>query len=145
MIRPAEASRVDVATEIAAAARILSMHRYGAVVVWDPVVSIAGGIVLDAVVSRELLVAVFSPESTNKLRTRLVAIRGTRVDRAGVQLTWQDVVAGAADLAVGVAFEVNEHTGEIRLVDDRGSVKVVEGRELADVLRRHAHAPWMAS
>jgi hypothetical protein len=130
-----------VATELVAAARILSMHRYGALVVWDPVIPVGGGTVLGAVVTRELLVAVFSPESTNKLRIGGIIIRGQRVKRAGVPLVWKDVLARAGQLAAGVAINVDENTGEIRHADQTGYVEVVDATSLARLLYRHAVAP----
>ncbi len=92
----------EVAGEIAAAARVLSRHRLGAIILWDPSVSLDGGVVLDARVSRHLLIALFMPESLNDLHVGVTVIVGNRIERAAVPLVWEDVMEGAAQLAAGV-------------------------------------------
>jgi hypothetical protein len=65
VIHPAERPLVQVGDEIAAAVRTLARHRYGAHLLWDPSIPIAGGVVLDALVSRQLIVAIFEPSSVS--------------------------------------------------------------------------------
>lgn len=126
---------VDVAAEIAAAVRVLSRHRLGAVIVWSPSTVVEGGVLLDARPSRELLISLALPEHINELHRGAIVIRGDRVERAGVPITWPNVVTRAADLAFSIAIAVDEDTGEIRMANRSGHVEVVEVGELAEVLR----------
>lgn len=126
---------IDVAEEIAAAVRVLSRHRLGGIIVWDPIAAVEGGVVLDARVSRELLLSIALPDHINELHRGAVVIRGHRVERAGVPITWPNVVTRAADLAFAIAIAVDEDTGEIRMANRSGHVEVVEVGELAEVLR----------
>lgn len=128
---------VDVADEIAAAVRILSRHRLAAVVVWDPIAAVEGGVVLDARVSRELVVALFVPEYLNQLHRGAVVVRDDRVERVTVPISWAALVERTAELAAAV-IAVDEDTGEVRIVYRTGHVEVIDGDELAGVLRRHA-------
>lgn len=112
-----------VADEIAAAVSIASRHRLGAIIIVDPAGTVEGGVVLDARLTRELLVAVFTPEYLNRLYRGAVVIRGDRVERAGVPIAWAEVVARAAELAAGIAIAVDEDSGEIRIVDREGCVE----------------------
>ena len=130
---------VHVAAEICAAARTLARHRLAAIILWNPPMGVlGGGVVLDALVSRELLVAIFSPEPTNLLRTGATVIRGHRVERAAVCFAWREVVENGPVLAPlpWVAFEVDERTGQLRLRDRRGRVASVDVTELAEILRQ---------
>jgi hypothetical protein len=127
-----------VADEVAAAVLIMSRHRIGAILLWDPAVAIEGGTVFEAKMSRELLVAIFVPEYVNRLLHRGAAIiRDGRIERAGVPVSWATVVGRAAELAAGVAVAVDEDRGGIRIVDRTGRIEVVGVDELASVLRRH--------
>lgn len=85
--------------------------------------------------SRELLVTLALPEYLNPL-TGTIVVRGDRVERAGVPISWAEIVKRAAELAGVVAITVDGDTGEIRIVGRTGQVEVVEADELADVLRR---------
>src|SRR5262249_32052725 len=91
--------RMHVAEAIGAAVRTLARHRQSAVILWDPAVEIDGGVLLDARVSRQLIVTIFLPESLNCLRDGAVVISGDRVERAGVPITWTAAVGRAAELA----------------------------------------------
>lgn len=127
---------VDVAAEIAAAVRVLSRHRLGAVIVWSHSTVVEGGVLLDARPSRELLISLALPEHINELHRGAIVIRGDRVERAGVPITWPNVVTRAADLAFSIAIAVDEDTGEIRMANRSVHVEVVEVDDLAEVLRR---------
>lgn len=124
--------------EVAAAVRITSRHRLDMLLFLNPSSEITDGIILDAKVTRELLVALAVPEHVNRLHRGAVVIRGDRIALAGVPVTWAKVVRRAAELATGVALAVDESTGEIRVVDRTGRVELVEVDVLADVLQRYA-------
>ena len=126
---------VDVADEIAAAVRILARHRHAAVILCDPAISVAGGVLLDAVVSRELLTTIFAPEST--IRTGVAVIRGCRIERAGAPVSWAAVMECPAALASGVAIAIDEATSGISVVDRTARVAIVDADELTSRLRRH--------
>ena len=130
--------RLRVAKEILAAVRALARHREGAILLWDPAVPIFGGVVLDALVTRALLLAAFNPDSLNPLRGGAVVIRGDRIERAAVPLDWRTVVETARELAAGLAIQINAATGEIRTVDREGRVDEVGDEDvLARTLRAH--------
>ena len=114
---------VDVAEEVTAAVLVLSRHRIGAIILVEPNGTVEGGVELDALVSRELLVAIFVPEYVNRLHRGAVVIRGDRVERAPVALAWADVVGRSAEFAAGVAILVDTDTGEIRTADRTGRVR----------------------
>ena len=126
-----------VADELAAAVATLARHRIGAVILWNPAIAIEGGVILEAKVSRQLLVALCIPEHVNRLHGGAVVIHGDRIARAAVPISWADVVGRAVELAAGVAIAVDGNTGEIKIADRTGYVAVVDADELADVLRRH--------
>lgn len=130
-------SPVDVAAEIAAAVRVLSRHRLGAIILLEPAATLNGGVLLDALVSRAVLIAIALPEHVNdELHLGVVVIRGDRIERAGVPITWPNVVTRAANFACAVAIAVDEDTGEIRIANRSGDVEIVDVDELAEVIRR---------
>lgn len=106
-------SAVEVAAEIAEAVRVFSRHRYAAIVMWSPSIAFEGGVALDAIVSRQLLLSIFAPDPKNVLSKGVTVVRGTRIERAGVPITWRYVVEHASVLAAGLAFVVDDGTGEI--------------------------------
>lgn len=127
---------VEVAAEIGAAIRVLARHRCGALLVWNPATHVEGGIVIDAAVTRQLLVAVFAADPVSGLRAGLAVLRDGRVERAAVPLAW----SAATELAANAAIAVNEETGEIRLLLRGRPVEVVDAFALATELHRHALA-----
>jgi hypothetical protein len=126
-----------VANEIVAAVRILSRHRFGSIILVDPTGSVDGGVVLDARVRRELLVAIAIPERVNELHRGAVLIRGDLIERAAVPFTWEEVVERVAACAIAIAIDVDVNTGEIRFVDRTYEVALVDADELAIALARH--------
>lgn len=134
-------STVEVAAEIAEAARVFSRHRYAAIVIWNPSVALEGGVELDAIVSRQLLLSIFAPDPKNVLSTGVTVIRGTRIERAGVPLPWRYVVEHASVLAAGFAFVVDDGAGEIRMVDRDGVIHTVDVSAIGSELHRHALEP----
>lgn len=131
-------SAVEVAAEIAEAVRVFSRHRYSAIVIWNPSAAVDGGVVLDAVVSRQLLIAIFAPEPKSALSTGVSVIRDTRIERAGVPIAWPYVVDRASELAAGFAFLVDDSTGEIRRIDREGVIRTVDATAIGSELHRHA-------
>ncbi|MEO6601849.1 MAG: diadenylate cyclase CdaA [Polyangiaceae bacterium] len=87
MARTQEAKLIDAVVE---AATDLARHRIGALITFeqdanlDEFVGVHKGHVLDAQVSRELLVTLFLPEGVNKLHDGSVIIRNYRIAKAGV-------------------------------------------------------------
>jgi diadenylate cyclase len=87
MARTQEAKLIDAVVE---AATDLARHRIGALITFeqdanlDEFVGVHKGHVLDAQVTRELLVTLFIPEGVNKLHDGSVIIRNYRIAKAGV-------------------------------------------------------------
>ena len=84
------AQETKVIDEVVEAATELARHRIGAIITFeqdanlDEFVGVHKGHVIDAAVSRELLVSLFVPEGVNKLHDGSVIIRNYRVAKAGV-------------------------------------------------------------
>ena len=87
LVRSQESKLIDAVVE---AATDLARHRIGALITFeqdanlDEFVGVHKGHVLDAQVSRELLVTLFIPEGVNKLHDGSVIIRNYRIAKAGV-------------------------------------------------------------
>lgn len=87
MGRAQESKVID---EVVEAATELARHRIGAIITFeqdanlDEFVGVHKGHVVDAAVSRELLVSLFVPEGVNKLHDGSVVIRNYRIAKAGV-------------------------------------------------------------
>ncbi|MEO8904750.1 MAG: diadenylate cyclase CdaA [Polyangiaceae bacterium] len=87
LARTQESQLIDAVVE---AATDLARHRIGALITFeqdanlDEFVGVHKGHVLDAQVSRELLVTLFLPEGVNKLHDGSVIIRNYRIAKAGV-------------------------------------------------------------
>lgn len=125
---------VEAAAEIAEAVRILSRHRYAAILVWNPATRVEGGFVIDAAINRQLLVTIFAADPINRLRAGVTVISEGRVERAGVPLAWADI----AELLADVAIAVDEETGEIRWASGDRRAEVVDAFALAAELHRYA-------
>ncbi len=86
----ARAQETKVIDEVVEAATELARHRIGALITFeqdanlDEFVGVHKGHMLDAQVTRELLVALFLPEGMNKLHDGSVVIRNLRIAKAGV-------------------------------------------------------------
>ena len=86
----ARAHESRVIDEVVEAATELARHRIGALITFeqdanlDEFVGVHTGHVVDAAVSRELLVSLFVPEGVNKLHDGSVVIRNLRIAKAGV-------------------------------------------------------------
>jgi uncharacterized protein (TIGR00159 family) len=87
MARAQESKVID---EVVDAATELARHRIGAIITFeqdanlDEFVGVHKGHLIDAAVSRELLVSLFIPEGMNKLHDGAVVIRNLRIAKAGV-------------------------------------------------------------
>ena len=86
----ARAQESKVIDEVVDAATELARHRIGAIITFeqdanlDEFVGVHKGHLIDAAVSRELLVSLFIPEGMNKLHDGSVIVRNLRIAKAGV-------------------------------------------------------------
>lgn len=84
------AQESKVIDEVVEAATELARHRIGAIITFeqdanlDEFVGVHKGHVIDAAVTRELLVSLFVPEGVNKLHDGAVIVRNYRIAKAGV-------------------------------------------------------------
>lgn len=117
--------------EVVAAATELARHRMGAIIAFEQDANIleftkSEGIVMDAVVTRELLVGLFVPESMNKLHDGAVLIRDLKIARAGVFFPMPDTKI--LDHALGsrhrAALGITEETDAVVVVvsEERGTI-----------------------
>ncbi len=117
--------------EVVSAATELARHRMGALIAFEQDANIleftkSEGIVLDAVVTRELLVGLFVPESVNKLHDGAVLIRDLKIARAGVFFPMPDTKI--LDHSLGsrhrAALGITEETDAVVVVvsEERGTI-----------------------
>ncbi|MBK8253373.1 MAG: TIGR00159 family protein [Polyangiaceae bacterium] len=117
--------------EVVAAATELARHRMGALIAFEQDANIleftkSEGIVLDAAVTRELLVSLFVPESVNKLHDGAVLIRDLKAARAGVFFPMPETKI--LDHALGsrhrAALGITEETDAVVVVvsEERGTI-----------------------
>ncbi|MBL8744182.1 MAG: TIGR00159 family protein [Myxococcales bacterium] len=127
--RRQEQSRVI--DEVVAAVTELARHRIGAIITFEQDANIleftkSEGIQVGAVVTRELLVAMFYPESVNKLHDGAVIIRDLKIARAGVFFPMPDTKM--ADSSMGsrhrAALGITEETDAVVVVvsEERGTI-----------------------
>ena len=117
--------------EVVAAATELARHRMGALIAFEQDANVlefakSEGIQLDCVVTRELLVSLFVPESVNKLHDGAVLIRDLRVARAGVFFPMPDTKILDAQLGSRhrAALGITEETDAVVVVvsEERGTI-----------------------
>ena len=117
--------------EVIAAAEHLAKARIGGIVIFEREASLAdftdSGEVVDARVSKELLVSLFVPSRDNELHDGAVLLRELRIDRAGVVLplsrkelssdfgTRHRAAIGITEETDAVAIVISEERGEISL------------------------------
>ncbi len=117
--------------KVIAAAEHLAKARIGGIVIFEREASLAdftnSGEVVDARVSKELLVALFVPSRDNELHDGAVVLRELRIDRAGVVLplsrkelssdfgTRHRAAIGITEETDAVAIVISEERGEISL------------------------------
>jgi uncharacterized protein (TIGR00159 family) len=128
LARQQESKAID---EVVAAATELARHRIGALIAFEQDANldefvVGQGTALDASVQRELLVALFLPESLNKLHDGAVVIRNLRIAKAGVFFPMPDTKL--LDKSLGsrhrAALGITEETDAVVVVvsEERGSI-----------------------
>ncbi len=129
--RRQEQSRVI--DEVVAAVTELARHRIGAIITFEQDANLleftkGEGVIIGAAVTRELLVAMFYPESVNKLHDGAVIIRDLKIARAGVFFPMPDTKV--ADNAMGsrhrAALGITEETDAVVVVvsEERGTISI---------------------
>jgi uncharacterized protein (TIGR00159 family) len=118
--------------EVVEAATELARHRIGALVTFeqeanlDEFVGAHKGHVIDAAVSRELLVSLFIPEGVNKLHDGSVIIRHLRIAKAGVffPMPEQRVVDASFGSRHRAALGITEETDAVVVIvsEERGTI-----------------------
>jgi len=117
--------------EVVAAATELARHRMGALIAFEQDANVlefakSEGIQLDSVVTRELLVSLFVPESVNKLHDGAVLIRDLKIARAGVFFPMPDTKILDAQLGSRhrAALGITEETDAVVVVvsEERGTI-----------------------
>lgn len=119
--------------EVIAATTELARHRIGAIIAFELDANLleftkSEGIPIGSHVSRELLVAMFYPESVNKLHDGAIIIRDLKIERAGVFFPMPDVKI--RDAALGsrhrAAIGITEETDAVVVVvsEERGTISV---------------------
>ncbi|MCC6999357.1 MAG: TIGR00159 family protein [Deltaproteobacteria bacterium] len=118
--------------EVVRAAEALAKERVGALIVFERDADLAefvsGGAVLDARVSKELLVAMFLPDRQNELHDGAIIIKNLRIQQAGALLPLSvnprlDKVLGTRHRA---AIGITEETDAVCVVvsEERGSISL---------------------
>ena len=117
--------------EVVAAATELARHRMGALIAFEQDANVlefakSEGIPLESMVTRELLVSLFVPESVNKLHDGAVLIRDLKIARAGVFFPMPDTKVLDAQLGSRhrAALGITEETDAVVVVvsEERGTI-----------------------
>lgn len=128
----ARAQETRVIDEVVEAATELARHRTGALITFeqdanlDEFVGAHKGHVVDAQVSKELLVALFVPDATNKLHDGSVIVRNYRIAKAGVFFPMPE--GHVADASFGsrhrAAMGITEETDAVVVIvsEERGTI-----------------------
>ena len=129
LARTQESKLIDAVVE---AATDLARHRIGALITFeqdanlDEFVGVHKGHVLDAQVSRELLVTLFIPEGVNKLHDGAVIIRNYRIAKAGVFFPMPEgrVVDDSFGSRHRAALGITEETDAVVVIlsEERGTI-----------------------
>jgi diadenylate cyclase len=129
LVRAQESKVID---EVVEAATELARHRIGALITFeqdanlDEFVGVHKGHVLDAQVTRELLVALFVPEGMNKLHDGSVVIRNLRIAKAGVFFPMPEgrVVDQSFGSRHRAALGITEETDAVVVIvsEERGTI-----------------------
>ena len=126
------AQETKVIDEVVEAATELARHRIGAIITFeqdanlDEFVGVHKGHILDAAVSRELLVSLFVPEGVNKLHDGSVVIRNYRIAKAGVFFPMPEgrVLDDSFGTRHRAALGITEETDAVVVVvsEERGTI-----------------------
>ncbi|HKQ69903.1 MAG TPA: diadenylate cyclase CdaA [Polyangiaceae bacterium] len=127
----ARAQESRVIDEVVASATELARHRMGALIAFEQDANldefvVAQGIPVESVVTRELLVSLFVPESVNKLHDGAVIIRNLRIAKAGVFFPMPE--SRIVDTSLGsrhrAALGITEETDAVVVVvsEERGTI-----------------------
>jgi uncharacterized protein (TIGR00159 family) len=117
--------------EVVAAATELARHRMGAIIAFEQDANVlefvkSEGLPIDSVVTRELLVSLFVPESVNKLHDGAVLIRDLKIARAGVFFPMPETKILDASLGSRhrAALGITEETDAVVVVvsEERGTI-----------------------
>lgn len=117
--------------EVIAAATELARHRMGAIIAFEQDANVLefctnAGIDIESVVTRELLVSMFVPESVNKLHDGAVLIRDLKIARAGVFFPMPETKVLDASLGSRhrAALGITEETDAVVVVvsEERGTI-----------------------
>jgi diadenylate cyclase len=118
--------------EVVAAATELARHRTGAIIAFEQDANVLefctnAGIEIESVVTRELLVCMFVPESVNKLHDGAVLIRDLKIARAGVffpMLPETKVLDTSLGSRHRAALGITEETDAVVVVvsEERGTI-----------------------
>jgi uncharacterized protein (TIGR00159 family) len=118
--------------EVVEAATELARHRIGALITFeqdanlDEFVGVHKGHLIDAAVSRELLVSLFVPEGVNKLHDGAVIIRNLRIAKAGVffPMPEQRIVDASFGSRHRAALGITEETDAVVVIvsEERGTI-----------------------
>jgi len=129
LARTQESKLIDAVVE---AATDLARHRIGALITFeqdanlDEFVGVHKGHVLDAQVTRELLVTLFIPEGVNKLHDGSVIIRNYRIAKAGVFFPMPEgrVVDDSFGSRHRAALGITEETDAVVVIvsEERGTI-----------------------
>src|SRR3954467_8785762 len=129
LVRTQESKLIDAVVD---AATDLARHRIGALITFeqdanlDEFVGVHKGHVLDAQVTRELLVTLFIPEGVNKLHDGSVIIRNYRIAKAGVFFPMPEgrVVDDSFGSRHRAALGITEETDAVVVIvsEERGTI-----------------------
>jgi uncharacterized protein (TIGR00159 family) len=129
LVRTQESKLIDAVVE---AATDLARHRIGALITFeqdanlDEFVGVHKGHVIDAQVTRELLVTLFIPEGVNKLHDGSVIIRNYRIAKAGVFFPMPEgrVVDDSFGSRHRAALGITEETDAVVVIvsEERGTI-----------------------
>lgn len=113
--------------EVVAAATELARHRMGAIIAFEQDANVlefakSEGIPIDSVVTRELLVSLFIPESVNKLHDGAVLIRDLKIARAGMFFPMPETKILDASLG-------SRHRASLGITEETDAVVVVVSEE----------------
>jgi uncharacterized protein (TIGR00159 family) len=128
----ARAQETKVIDEVVEAATELARHRIGALITFeqdanlDEFIGVNKGHIIDAQVTRALLVALFLPEGMNKLHDGSVVIRNLRIAKAGVFFPMPEgrVVDDSFGSRHRAALGITEETDAVVVIvsEERGTI-----------------------